>query len=65
MKVGIVVPYSFSFWGGVVEHAQEQALALMNLGIDVRLLIGHDPPGRLSQLFIPPPGASRRSFRRT
>ena len=28
MKVGIVVPYSWSFWGGVVEHAELQAEAL-------------------------------------
>jgi len=56
MKVGIVVPYSFSFWGGVVEHAQEQALALMELGLDVRLLIGHDPPGHLTRLLHPTAG---------
>ena len=56
MKVGIVVPYSFSFWGGVVEHAQEQALALIERGLDVRLLIGHDPPGRLSRLLHPTAG---------
>ena len=53
MKVGIVVPYSFSFWGGVVEHAEEQALALMERGIEVRLLIGYDPPGGLSRLLHP------------
>jgi len=56
MKIGIVVPYSFSFWGGVVEHAQEQALALLEIGLDVRLLIGHDPPGRLSRLLHPTAG---------
>ncbi len=56
MKVGIVVPYSFSFWGGVVEHAEEQARALAELGIDVRVLIGHDPPGRLSRLLHPTAG---------
>src|SRR4051794_27184196 len=27
VKVGIVVPYSWSFWGGVVEHAELQAEA--------------------------------------
>ncbi len=32
MKVGIVVPYSWSFWGGVVEHAEYQARALQALG---------------------------------
>ncbi|HXY16607.1 MAG TPA: glycosyltransferase family 4 protein [Gaiellaceae bacterium] len=56
MKVGIVVPYSWSFWGGVVEHAQEQAAALMELGLDVRLLIGHDPPGPLSRALHPTAG---------
>ena len=28
MKIGIVVPYSWSFWGGVLEHAELQAEAL-------------------------------------
>ena len=36
MKVGIVVPYSWSFWGAVVEHAELQADALRRLGLDVR-----------------------------
>lgn len=56
MKVGIVVPYSFSFWGGVVEHAEEQARALAELAVETRLLIGHDPPGRLSRLLHPTAG---------
>ena len=56
MKLGIVVPYSFSFWGGVVEHAQDQALTLMERGHDVQLLIGHDPPGRVSRLLHPTGG---------
>lgn len=56
MKVGIVVPYSFSFWGGVVEHAEEQARALSELGVEARILIGHDPPGRLSRLLHPTAG---------
>lgn len=56
MKVGIVVPYSFSFWGGVVEHAEEQARALAELGVETRVLIGHDPPGRLSRLLHPTAG---------
>ena len=60
MKVGIVVPYSFSFWGGVVDHAQEQALALIDRGIDARLLIGHDPPGRLSRVLHPTSGRFER-----
>ena len=36
MKVGIVVPYSWSFWGAVVEHAELQAAALRKLGLDAR-----------------------------
>ncbi|MGH3003492.1 MAG: glycosyltransferase family 4 protein [Gaiellaceae bacterium] len=56
MRIGIVVPYSFSFWGGVVEHAEEQARALAERGVEVRILIGHDPPGRLSQLLHPTAG---------
>lgn len=56
MKVGIVVPYSFSFWGGVVEHAEEQARALAELGVETRVLVGHDPPGRLSRLLHPTAG---------
>ena len=64
MKVGIVVPYSWSFWGAVVEHAELQADALRRLGLDVRLVIGNDPPGsftralhpRLGRHDTPPPG---------
>jgi phosphatidyl-myo-inositol alpha-mannosyltransferase len=64
MKVGIVVPYSWSFWGAVVEHAELQADALRRLGLDVRLVIGNDPPGsftrvlhpRLGRHDAPPPG---------
>src|ERR687895_558818 len=44
MKIGIVVPFSWSFWGGVLEHAHEQARALTDLGHDVRIVCGDDPP---------------------
>jgi phosphatidyl-myo-inositol alpha-mannosyltransferase len=53
MKVGIVVPYSWSFWGGVPEHADHQARALERLGVDARIVIGHDPPGRLTKYLHP------------
>ena len=53
MKVGIVVPYSWSFWGGVQEHADHQARALVEHGVDVRLIMGHDPPGRLTNILHP------------
>lgn len=56
MRVGIVVPYSYSFWGGVVEHAEEQARALGELGVETRVMIGRDPPGRLSRLLHPTAG---------
>jgi phosphatidylinositol alpha-mannosyltransferase len=56
VKVGIVVPYSYSFWGGVVEHAEGQTRALAELGVTTRLLVGHDPPGRLSRLLHPTAG---------
>jgi hypothetical protein len=45
VKVGIVVPYSWSFWGAVVEHAELQAEALRKLGIETRTIMGNDPPG--------------------
>src|SRR5437899_996144 len=56
MKVGIVVPYSWSFGGGVVDHADAQARALEAVGIETRLLIGHDPPGSFSRILHPRQG---------
>jgi phosphatidyl-myo-inositol alpha-mannosyltransferase len=56
VKVGIVVPYSWSFWGGVLEHADHQARALLDLGVDAKLIVGHDPPGRLTKLLHPKEG---------
>ena len=60
MKIGIVVPYSWSFWGGVQEHADHQARALQRLGHDVRIVMGHDPPGRLTWLLHPKQGRHTR-----
>jgi phosphatidylinositol alpha-mannosyltransferase len=60
MKVGIVVPYSWSFWGGVQEHADHQARALQRLGVDARIIMGHDPPGRLTWLLHPKQGRHTR-----
>jgi len=60
MKVGIVVPYSWSFWGGVQEHADHQARALRRLGVDARIIMGHDPPGRLTWLLHPKQGRHTR-----
>lgn len=56
MKIGIVVPFSWSYWGGVVEHAENQAKALARLGHDVRILVGNDPPGRLTRMLHPRTG---------
>ena len=56
MKVAIVVPYSWSFGGGVVDHAEAQARALETVGIETRLLIGHDPPGSFSRILHPRQG---------
>jgi phosphatidylinositol alpha-mannosyltransferase len=56
MKVGIVVPYSWSFGGGVVDHADAQGRALHAVGIETRLLIGHDPPGSFSRILHPRQG---------
>ena len=60
MKVAIVVPFSWSFWGGVPEHADHQARALRGLGFDVRVVIGHDPPGRLTKMLHPRHGRHER-----
>jgi phosphatidylinositol alpha-mannosyltransferase len=53
MKVGIVVPYSWSFWGAVVEHAELQAEALGRLGIETRTIMGNDPPGQFTRVLHP------------
>ena len=53
MKVGIVVPYSWSFWGAVIEHAELQAEALQRLGIETRTIIGNDPPGSFTRVLHP------------
>jgi phosphatidyl-myo-inositol alpha-mannosyltransferase len=56
VKIGIVVPFSWSYWGGVVEHAENQADALRDRGHDVQILMGHDPPGRGTRLLHPRTG---------
>ena len=53
MKVGIVVPFSWSFWGAVNEHAELQAEALGKLGIETRTIIGNDPPGTFTRALHP------------
>src|SRR5439155_10845942 len=56
MKIGIVVPFSWSYIGGVSEHAEAQAEALELLGFETRLIMGDDPPGTVWRLFHPDAG---------
>ena len=56
MKIGIIVPFSWSYWGGVVEHSENQANALRARGHEVKLVMGHDPPGYLTRLLHPRTG---------
>jgi phosphatidyl-myo-inositol alpha-mannosyltransferase len=60
MKIAIVVPFSWSYWGGVIEHAEHQAQALIDRGHDVRLVCGHDPPGNLTRILHPRLGRHAR-----
>jgi phosphatidyl-myo-inositol alpha-mannosyltransferase len=53
MRIGIVVPYSWSFWGAVVEHAELQADALRAQGHEVLTLMGNDPPGQFTRALHP------------
>ena len=53
MKIGIVVPFSWSFWGAIVEHAELQAAALEARGHDVRLVMANDPPGQFTRALHP------------
>lgn len=53
MKVGIVVPFSWSFMGGVNEHAELQAAALGRLGVETRTIIGNDPEGTFTRALHP------------
>jgi phosphatidylinositol alpha-mannosyltransferase len=60
MKVGIVVPYSWSYWGGVAEHVELKVEALGRLGIEARTIIGHDPPGSFTRVLHPRHGRHGR-----
>jgi phosphatidylinositol alpha-mannosyltransferase len=53
VKVGIVVPFSWSYIGGVSEHAESQAEALAALGVETRLIMGYDPPLGFAQRLYP------------
>jgi phosphatidyl-myo-inositol alpha-mannosyltransferase len=56
MKVGIVVPFSWSYIGGVSEHAEAQAEALERIGFETRLIMGDDPPGTFWRFLHPDAG---------
>jgi phosphatidylinositol alpha-mannosyltransferase len=56
MKIGIIVPFSWSYWGGVVEHSENQADALRERGHEVKIVLGHDPPGYLTRFLHPRSG---------
>jgi len=53
VKVGIVAPYSWSFWGAVVEHVELQAQALQARGVETRTIMGNDPPGSFTRVLHP------------
>jgi phosphatidyl-myo-inositol alpha-mannosyltransferase len=53
MKIGIVAPYSWSFWGAVVEHVELQAQALQKRGLETRTIMGNDPPGSFTRALHP------------
>jgi phosphatidyl-myo-inositol alpha-mannosyltransferase len=53
MKVGIVVPYSWSYWGAVPEHAELQADSLQRRGVETRTVMGNDPPGSFTRVLHP------------
>ena len=53
MKIGIVAPYSWSFWGAVVEHVELQAQALQRRGLETRTIMGNDPPGSFTRVLHP------------
>jgi phosphatidyl-myo-inositol alpha-mannosyltransferase len=60
MKVGIVVPYSWSYWGAVIEHVELKADALRALGIETRTIMGHDPAGSFTSVLHPRHGRHGR-----
>ncbi len=60
MKVGIVVPYSWSYWGAVPEHAELQAASLRRHGVETRTVMGHDPEGSFTRVLHPRHGRHGR-----
>jgi phosphatidyl-myo-inositol alpha-mannosyltransferase len=60
VKVGIVVPYSWSYWGAVIEHVELKVDALRKLGIETRTIMGHDPTGSFTRVLHPRHGRHGR-----
>src|ERR1051325_5735675 len=60
MKVGIVVPYSWSYWGAVIEHVELKVAALREHGIETRTIVGHDPEGSFTRVLHPRHGRHGR-----
>src|SRR5205814_8541585 len=60
MQVGIVVPYSWSYWGAVIEHVELKVEALYRLGIETRTIMGHDPEGSFTRVLHPRHGRHGR-----
>src|SRR5437763_4319627 len=60
MKVGIVVPYSWSYWGAVIEHVELNVEALHKLGVETRTIMGHDPEGSFTRVLHPRHGRHGR-----
>jgi len=60
MKVGIVVPYSWSYWGAVIEHVELKVAALGRRGIGTRTSVGPAPGGSFSRVLPPRHGRHGR-----
>jgi len=56
MKIGIVVPFSWSYPGAVVELSENQADALRARGHEVKIVMGNDPPGPFTRFLHPRSG---------
>src|SRR3954452_7064765 len=60
MKVGIVVPYSWSLWCALLEHGELEGEARRKLGADTRTIIGNAPPGSFPRVLHPRHGRHGR-----
>ena len=65
MKIGIVVPFSWSYWGGVVEHAENQADGAARARARGEDRDGERPAGQADAAAPPAHRAGTGSCRRT